>query len=112
METTVYRPPPEPPELPAGADPTPRWPAWYAFAGFAGRRLGWRVDPAQVAPLNDVVDGIAHLLRVLTRPGDGVLINPPVYHPFFRVIAEVGREVVEAPLRDGGDLEVEGVAVG
>jgi uncharacterized protein len=35
METTVYRPPPEPPELPAGVDPTPRWPAWYAFAGFA-----------------------------------------------------------------------------
>jgi uncharacterized protein len=34
MESTVYRPPPEPPELPAGADPTPRWPAWYAFAGF------------------------------------------------------------------------------
>jgi uncharacterized protein len=26
--------PPEPPELPAGADPTPRWPAWYAPVGF------------------------------------------------------------------------------
>jgi membrane protease YdiL (CAAX protease family) len=35
METAVYRPPPSPPELPEGVDPTPRWPAWYALAGFA-----------------------------------------------------------------------------
>ena len=26
--------PPDPPELPAGADPAPRWPAWYAPVGF------------------------------------------------------------------------------
>jgi hypothetical protein len=28
--------PPDPPELPAGLDPEPRWPAWYALAGFFG----------------------------------------------------------------------------
>jgi cysteine-S-conjugate beta-lyase len=77
-----------------------------AFAGFAARRLGWRVDPAQVAPLNDVVDGIAQLLRVLTHPGEAVIINPPVYHPFFSVIAEVGRQTVEVPLRDGRELDL------
>ncbi|MQA73575.1 MAG: aminotransferase class I/II-fold pyridoxal phosphate-dependent enzyme [Solirubrobacterales bacterium] len=83
-----------------------------AFAGFAGRRLGWAVDPAQVAPLNDVVDGIAQLLRVLTEPGDAVIINPPVYHPFFSLIAEVGRAVVEAPLRDGRELDLEAIERG
>jgi uncharacterized protein len=34
MHTTLTQPPPEPPELPEGVDPQPRWPAWYAPAGF------------------------------------------------------------------------------
>jgi uncharacterized protein len=34
MATAVHQPPPDPPELPEGVDPSPRWPAWYALAGF------------------------------------------------------------------------------
>ena len=30
----THQPPPDPPELPEGADPRPRWPAWYAPVGF------------------------------------------------------------------------------
>jgi cystathionine beta-lyase len=45
--------------------------------------------------------GVAELLRVLTPDGAGVVINPPVYPPFFSVIAETGRRVVEVPLVDG-----------
>ena len=60
------------------------------FAGFSERRLGSSVDPEQVTPLNDVVDGLAELVRVLTEPGDGVIINPPVYHPFFSLIEQAG----------------------
>lgn len=81
-----------------------------AFAGFAGRRLGWEVDPERVVPLVDVVSGLSELLRVLTEPGDGVVINPPVYHPFFSLIAEAGRRVVEVPLADGRELDLDGVA--
>jgi membrane protease YdiL (CAAX protease family) len=32
--TDGLRPLPDPPEMPAGADPFPRWPAWFAAAGF------------------------------------------------------------------------------
>jgi cystathionine beta-lyase len=80
-----------------------------AFAGFAQRRFGWEVDPAQVTPLNDVVSGLYDFVRVLTEPGDGVIINPPVYHPFFPVITETGRTIVEAPLRDGRELDIDAV---
>jgi cystathionine beta-lyase len=80
-----------------------------AFAGFAQRRFGWEVDPARVAPLNDVVSGLYDFVRVLTEPGDGVVINPPVYHPFFPVIEQTGREIVEAPLRDGRELDVDAI---
>jgi cystathionine beta-lyase len=52
--------------------------------------------------------GVAELLRVLTPAGSGVVINPPVYPPFFSIIAETGRRVVEVPL-DDGRLPLEGM---
>jgi cystathionine beta-lyase len=72
-----------------------------ALAGFAGERWGWRLDPGAVVPVPDVGVGVVELLRALTRPGERVVINPPVYPPFFSWVAEAGRELVEAPLRHG-----------
>ncbi len=72
-----------------------------AFAGFAAERLGWEVDPAAVSPSSDVVGAITAVLRAVAEPGDGVVINTPVYHPFFALIEELGCEIVEAPLVDG-----------
>jgi cystathionine beta-lyase len=80
-----------------------------AFAGFAQRRFGWEVDPAQVTPLNDVVSGLYDFVRVLTEPGDGVIINPPVYHPFFPVIEQTGRKIVEAPLAGDRELDIDAI---
>ena len=54
-----------------------------AFAGFAAERWGWTVEPERVALVPDVVSGIAALLEVLTEPDAGVVVNPPVYGPFF-----------------------------
>ncbi|HUC01087.1 MAG TPA: aminotransferase class I/II-fold pyridoxal phosphate-dependent enzyme [Solirubrobacterales bacterium] len=79
-----------------------------AFAEFAERRLGWSVDPARVSPASDVVGAITSVLAELTEPGHGVVINSPVYHPFFGVVEELGRELVEAPLVDG-ELDAEAV---
>jgi cysteine-S-conjugate beta-lyase len=69
-----------------------------AFAAFAGSRWGWSVDPARTLVCADIMSGVAELLRALTEPGDRVVVNPPVYPPFFTVVREVGREIVEAPL--------------
>lgn len=71
-----------------------------SFAAFAERRWGWAPDPDGVAAVPDVMVGVAELLRVMTPEGAGVVINPPVYPPFFSVIAESGRRVVEVPLAD------------
>jgi cysteine-S-conjugate beta-lyase len=72
-----------------------------AFASFARRRWGWSPSVDAVVAVPDVMVGVAELLRVLTPEGAGVVINPPVYPPFFSVIAETGRRVVEVPLVDG-----------
>ncbi len=63
-------------------------------------------------PVSDVVSAIAELLRVLTAPGEEVVVNPPLYPPFFSVVAEVGRRVVEVPLAHsagGYSLDLDGL---
>ncbi|MGD0980832.1 MAG: aminotransferase class I/II-fold pyridoxal phosphate-dependent enzyme [Solirubrobacteraceae bacterium] len=79
-----------------------------AFADFAGSRLGWSVEAARVAPSSDVVGAIRSLLRLLTQPGQTVVINTPIYPPFFTVIEELGCEPAEAPLAAEG-LDVEAI---
>jgi cystathionine beta-lyase len=69
-----------------------------AFAPWAERRWGWTVAPADVRLVVDVVTGIAEILRVATAPGDGVVLETPVYPPFAATIRGTGRTVIEAPL--------------
>lgn len=69
-----------------------------AFAPFAKREWGWEVSPQDVHVVADVVTGISEILRVATAPGDGVVIEPPVYMPFASTIRQLGRVVVDAPL--------------
>jgi cysteine-S-conjugate beta-lyase len=74
-----------------------------AFAAFAGKRLRWSPDPARVYAIPDVMTGVSEVIQAVTPPGAGVVINPPVYQPFFYRIRLAGRRVVEAPLRRGHD---------
>jgi cystathionine beta-lyase len=79
-----------------------------AFAGFAASRHGWEVDPASVSPSPDVVGAITAVLQAIAEPGDRVVLNTPVYHPFFAVIEEAGCELAEAPLVDG-ELDLDAI---
>ena len=69
-----------------------------AFARFAKDRWDWSVDPEAVTAVTDVGIGVVEALRVLVRPGDVVLISPPVYPPFFDWAREAGARLLEAPL--------------
>ena len=57
-----------------------------AFASFAADRWGWSPSPARMRLTTDVSVVIVESLRALTTPGDGVIITPPVYPPFFDLI--------------------------
>ena len=74
------------------------------------RRLGWSVNPDDVTLITDVMVGVEELLLELTAPGDGVIVNPPVYPPYFVDIAHARRRVVEVPLLASGALDVDGIA--
>ncbi len=83
-----------------------------AYAGFAGERWGWEVDPGSVTAVTDVGVGVVELLRVLTRPGDAVVINPPVYPPFFDWGPEAGVRLLEVPLaRDDAGYRLDRAAL-
>jgi cystathionine beta-lyase len=73
-----------------------------SFSRFALGRWGWMVDPAHVRSTADVSMGIVECLRQVTEPGDGVIITPPVYPPFYDLVREAGARVVEVPLVDTG----------
>jgi len=78
-----------------------------AFAEFASDRLNWSPDPDLVFAIPDVMTGITEVVQALVRPGGGVVINPPVYSPFFFRTQLAGRRIVEAPLaaRPGGGYD-------
>lgn len=83
-----------------------------AFAGFADRRWRWGVDPSRVWTTTDVSVAIVETLRQALRhreawSGDGVVITPPVYPPFFELVPEAGGRVVEVPL--AGELDIDGI---
>ena len=48
------------------------------------KRYGWRVSPEAVMPLPGVIAGFNLALRALTLPGDGLLVQTPVYPPILR----------------------------
>ena len=78
------------------------------FAAFAAARHGWTVDPGRVHLVPDVMAGFDAIVALATEPGDGVVINPPVYPPFFQHIGFARRRVMEVPLvRDGGRWELD-----
>ena len=66
---------------------------------------GVEAAPEWLSFIPGIVKGIGMAIEVFTRPGDKVIIQPPVYHPFRLVPQGNGREVVFNPLRrlpDGG----------
>lgn len=79
----------------------PRW--RRAICDWTMRRHGFRLQPEWLAFIPGIVKGIGMAVNFLTVEGDGVIIQPPVYHPFRMTIEAQRRRVVENPLIQGRD---------
>lgn len=77
-----------------------------AMSGFAAERWDWTVDVAATRLVPDVMLGAVELLRLVTDPGDAVVISPPVYPPFAAFVDHAARRVVDAPLGGDGRLDL------
>jgi len=104
---------PSPPAVREALEDVLNWGTWgYTQSGerdaqvlcaYWQRRHGVVIAPEDVLMSPCVVTGLRLAVRALTEPGDGVLINPPVYGPFFASIRDNGRKIVESPLCQGED---------
>ena len=69
-----------------------------ALIGFWARRHGVTFGRDHIIMLPTVVTGLALCVKAMTHPGDGVVIQPPVYGPFYSVIKANNRTLLENPL--------------
>jgi len=70
-------------------------------------RFDWRVAPDAIVFLPNVYVGFHLAAHAATRPGDGVLITPPVYFPILSVPKNVGLRARLGEMRCSGDLRYE-----
>ena len=69
-----------------------------ALADWMARRHGLRVDPGWVSPTPGVVSGLGLILQAVSAPGDEVVVFPPAYHAFRRIILANDRRILDAQL--------------
>lgn len=75
-------------------------------------RHKWDIDISWIVPSAGVVTAVSFAIQALTSPGEKVLILSPVYDPFFKVIKNTGRTLVDLPLLKNGntyDMDFEGL---
>ncbi len=78
--------------------------AFFAsYIAWMRKRYALEVDPGWLSFSPGIVPAIATAIRAFTKPGDGIAIVPPVYHPFKILVEANHRKAVEAPLviKDG-----------
>ena len=63
------------------------------------KRHGWKFGNEAITWAPGVVAGLSFAVMALTKPGDGVIIQTPVYPPFYRTVREAGRIINENPLK-------------
>lgn len=69
-----------------------------AEVGWLKRRHGLDVEPEWILYSPGVIDSLFFCVRSLTQEGDKILIETPVYGPFYRAIEIFNRTMVKSPL--------------
>lgn len=80
-----------------------------AIADWIGAHHNWRPQEEWITYIPGVVKGIGFVVNVFTEPGDKIIIQNPVYHPFRLVPLANGRRIAYNPLkrRDDGLYEMD-----
>ena len=68
---------------------TPQWAS--SIVAWQQSRYGWDIQSEWLNFVPGIVPGIAFVISCFTEPGDAILIQPPVYHPYIHVPTNLGR---------------------
>ena len=83
-----------------------------AFAEHMAARFGWQADPDGVVPVSELIQAMWASIYAFSEPGDGIVIQTPIYPPFLNTTAGTERRLVENRLLDDGTryvLDVDGL---
>jgi len=69
-----------------------------ALVEWMARRHGLKLDPDWVSPTPGIVSGLGLVLQAVSAPGDEVVVFPPAYHAFRRIILANERRILDAQL--------------
>ena len=76
---------------------------WSTVRNWIEDHHNWKVEEKWLTYIPGIVKGIGMVINVFTEPGDKIIIQPPVYHPFRIVPEENGRQIVYNPLIENSD---------
>lgn len=76
---------------------------WQAIISWFKKRHNFNIKRDWLTFSPDVVTGFNIAINAYSNPGDKIIVQPPVYHPFFHTIQNNGRQLVENPLIRNGD---------
>lgn len=71
---------------------------YKALQNWYQQRFNWSIKYPHILMCPGVVPSIHAVINALTEPGDGVIVQSPVYFPFFSAVTETGRQLVLNPL--------------
>ncbi|MBN2746945.1 MAG: PatB family C-S lyase [Bacteroidales bacterium] len=69
-----------------------------AIAGWMWRRHGWKINPNQISFSPGVVPAIFLAIQAFSKPSDAVVVQPPVYFPFFSTVSQTQRQLIHNQL--------------
>ena len=74
-----------------------------AVCGWYSSRHGLDIPHGWILHTPMVITAVAIYLRIVTEPGDGIILTTPMYYPFYDVIADTSRKTLKSSLklRDG-----------
>jgi cystathionine beta-lyase len=59
----------------------------------------WSIEKEWISPIPSILAGLNFAVEVLTKKGDGVIVQPPIYPPFFNAVKKQGRKLLENELK-------------
>lgn len=73
-----------------------------ALADWLARRHSLSIDPGWVSPVPGIVSGLGLIMQAVSEPGDEVVVFPPAYHAFRRIIQANRRKILDIELVEHG----------
>ena len=73
---------------------------YQSIIGWVKKRYGMSVEKEEINFVPGIVPGLGMAINCFTKPGDKIMIMPPVYHPFAWLVTRNNRRLVECPLKE------------